>query len=81
MRPPDATELLLTNNGDELLEGSVTNFFVVCKVRVHSFDPPNLFGCFLVQHYLFLFYAPLFLMQNFGNEKHLCASILILYYV
>uniref|UniRef100_A0A453KF62 Aminotransferase class IV n=1 Tax=Aegilops tauschii subsp. strangulata TaxID=200361 RepID=A0A453KF62_AEGTS len=34
MRPPGATELLLTNDGDHLLEGSVTNFFVVCrKVR------------------------------------------------
>ncbi|XP_078181180.1 uncharacterized protein LOC144574949 [Carex rostrata] len=31
MRPPNVTELLLTNNGDELLEGSITNFFVVCK--------------------------------------------------
>jgi hypothetical protein len=34
MRPPGATELLLTNDGDRILEGSVTNFFVVCrKVR------------------------------------------------
>lgn len=34
MRPPGATELLLTNDGDHLLEGSVTNFFIVCrKVR------------------------------------------------
>ncbi|URD80687.1 Aminotransferase class IV [Musa troglodytarum] len=28
-RPPSATELLLTNDGDRILEGSVTNFFVV----------------------------------------------------
>ncbi|GJN28528.1 hypothetical protein PR202_gb16667 [Eleusine coracana subsp. coracana] len=30
MRPPGVTELLLTNDGDHILEGSVTNFFVVC---------------------------------------------------
>lgn len=24
------TELLLSNDGDQLLEGSITNFFVVC---------------------------------------------------
>ncbi|KAJ3684035.1 hypothetical protein LUZ61_013199 [Rhynchospora tenuis] len=35
MKPPNATELLLSNNGDELLEGSVTNFFVVCKGSVN----------------------------------------------
>ncbi|RZS19023.1 hypothetical protein BHM03_00051371 [Ensete ventricosum] len=29
MRPPSATEPLLTNDGDRILEGSVTNFFVV----------------------------------------------------
>ncbi|XP_020576453.1 uncharacterized protein LOC110022025 isoform X2 [Phalaenopsis equestris] len=32
MRPPMVTELLLSNDGDRILEGSVTNFFVVCKV-------------------------------------------------
>lgn len=31
MRPPLVTELLLTNDGDRILEGSVTNFFVVCR--------------------------------------------------
>lgn len=31
VRPPSATELLLTNDGDRILEGSVTNFFVVCR--------------------------------------------------
>ncbi|KAM0892709.1 hypothetical protein ACQ4PT_025580 [Festuca glaucescens] len=33
MRPPGATELLLTNDGDHILEGSITNFFVVCLKR------------------------------------------------
>lgn len=33
-RPPSTTELLLSNDGDRLLEGCVTNFFVVCR-RVH----------------------------------------------
>lgn len=31
LRPPSVTELLLSNDGDQLLEGSVTNFFVVCR--------------------------------------------------
>ncbi|XP_022546850.1 uncharacterized protein BNAA09G55000D isoform X2 [Brassica napus] len=30
-RPPSTTELLLSNDGDHLLEGCVTNFFVVCR--------------------------------------------------
>ncbi|CAL5209693.1 unnamed protein product [Lathyrus oleraceus] len=30
LRPPSVTELLLSNNGDQILEGCVTNFFVVC---------------------------------------------------
>lgn len=29
-RPPLVTELLLSNDGDRILEGSITNFFVVC---------------------------------------------------
>uniref|UniRef100_A0A803MEL6 Uncharacterized protein n=1 Tax=Chenopodium quinoa TaxID=63459 RepID=A0A803MEL6_CHEQI len=29
LRPPSATELLLSDNGDQILEGSITNFFVV----------------------------------------------------
>uniref|UniRef100_A0A0E0DY80 Uncharacterized protein n=1 Tax=Oryza meridionalis TaxID=40149 RepID=A0A0E0DY80_9ORYZ len=31
MRPPGVTELLLTNDGDHILEGSITNFFVICR--------------------------------------------------
>ncbi|KAF7822436.1 hypothetical protein G2W53_027891 [Senna tora] len=30
-RPPSVTELLLSNDGDQILEGCVTNFFVVCR--------------------------------------------------
>lgn len=30
LRPPSATELLLSDDGDRILEGSVSNFFVVC---------------------------------------------------
>ncbi|CDP04308.1 unnamed protein product [Coffea canephora] len=30
LRPPSTTELLLSNNGDHILEGCLTNFFVVC---------------------------------------------------
>ncbi|XP_062202842.1 uncharacterized protein LOC133905143 isoform X3 [Phragmites australis] len=36
MRPPGVTELLLTNDGDHILEGSVTNFFVVCQKEKHQ---------------------------------------------
>ncbi|KAJ0246960.1 D-aminoacid aminotransferase-like PLP-dependent enzymes superfamily protein [Hirschfeldia incana] len=35
-RPPLATELLLSNDGDHLLEGCVTNFFVVCRRKSSS---------------------------------------------
>lgn len=38
MRPPMVTELLLSNDGDRILEGSVTNFFVVCKA---GYGEPN----------------------------------------
>lgn len=38
MRPPLVTELLLSNDGDRILEGSVTNFFVVCKVDYGKAD-------------------------------------------
>ncbi|XP_059457242.1 uncharacterized protein LOC132187087 isoform X2 [Corylus avellana] len=31
LRPPSVTELLLSNDGDRILEGCVTNFFVVCR--------------------------------------------------
>ncbi|PIN23115.1 hypothetical protein CDL12_04164 [Handroanthus impetiginosus] len=30
LRPPSVTELLLSNDGEHILEGCVTNFFVVC---------------------------------------------------
>ncbi|XP_038691905.1 uncharacterized protein LOC119990130 isoform X1 [Tripterygium wilfordii] len=30
LRPPSVTELLLSNDGDRILEGCLTNFFVVC---------------------------------------------------
>lgn len=31
LRPFSVTELLLSNDGDQMLEGCVTNFFVVCR--------------------------------------------------
>ncbi|CAN1174180.1 Nuclear transcription factor Y subunit B-8 [Linum perenne] len=31
LRPPSVTELLLSNDGDHVLEGCITNFFVVCR--------------------------------------------------
>ncbi|CAM8910714.1 unnamed protein product [Rhodiola kirilowii] len=31
LKPPRATEILLSNDGNHLLEGCVTNFFVVCR--------------------------------------------------
>ncbi|KAH0455408.1 hypothetical protein IEQ34_015440 [Dendrobium chrysotoxum] len=37
MRPPMVSELLLSNDGDRILEGSVTNFFVVCKVSFERY--------------------------------------------
>lgn len=37
LRPPSVTEVLLSNNGDQILEGCVTNFFVVC-CKVSLFD-------------------------------------------
>lgn len=40
MRPPGATELLLTNDGDRILEGSITNFFVVCLKEEHQSNEP-----------------------------------------
>ncbi|CAA6661801.1 unnamed protein product [Spirodela intermedia] len=36
LRAPVTTELLLSNDGDRILEGSVTNFFVVCRRKVDS---------------------------------------------
>ncbi|KAK3118176.1 hypothetical protein QOZ80_9BG0695350 [Eleusine coracana subsp. coracana] len=41
MRPPGVTELLLTNDGDHILEGSVTNFFVVCLKDEHQGGEPS----------------------------------------
>ncbi|KAG2640449.1 uncharacterized protein LOC120664386 isoform X1 [Panicum virgatum] len=40
MRPPGVTELLLTNDGDHILEGSVTNFFVVCQKEENKSREP-----------------------------------------
>ncbi|CAN0909329.1 hypothetical protein LINGRAHAP2_LOCUS25732 [Linum grandiflorum] len=40
LRPLLVTELLLSNDGDHLLEGFVTNFFVVCR-RVSHFSKGN----------------------------------------
>ncbi|XP_010534437.1 PREDICTED: uncharacterized protein LOC104809986 [Tarenaya hassleriana] len=40
LRPVSATELLLSNNGDHLLEGCITNFFVVC----HKKQPGKISG-------------------------------------
>ncbi|XP_071732118.1 uncharacterized protein [Rutidosis leptorrhynchoides] len=31
LRPPSATELLLSKDGDQILEGCLTNFFVICR--------------------------------------------------
>ncbi|KAH7841376.1 hypothetical protein Vadar_029087 [Vaccinium darrowii] len=39
LRPPLATELLLSNDGDQILEGSVTNFFVVCRADHNGSSP------------------------------------------
>ncbi|OAY68787.1 hypothetical protein ACMD2_13075, partial [Ananas comosus] len=40
MRPPLVTELLLTNDGDQILEGSVTNFFIVVSDVAAAPDHP-----------------------------------------
>ncbi|EPS60144.1 hypothetical protein M569_14660, partial [Genlisea aurea] len=38
LRPPSITELVLSNDGDRILEGCLTNFFVVCfKSGLESF--------------------------------------------
>ncbi|KAG0463718.1 hypothetical protein HPP92_019787 [Vanilla planifolia] len=53
MRPPLVTELLLSNDGDRILEGSVTNFFVVRTVDNDETDNSSCFqdkaNCFEVQ--------------------------------
>lgn len=36
LRPPSVNELLLSNNGDHILEGCLTNFFVVCRKDVNG---------------------------------------------
>ncbi|KAJ0983925.1 hypothetical protein J5N97_002281 [Dioscorea zingiberensis] len=41
MRPPSATELLLSNDGDHILEGSLTNFFVVRRRLVNDARDPS----------------------------------------
>ncbi|KAJ1264651.1 hypothetical protein BS78_08G016400 [Paspalum vaginatum] len=40
MRPPGVTELLLSNDGDHILEGAVTNFFVVCQQEEREKNGP-----------------------------------------
>ncbi|KAK1318771.1 hypothetical protein QJS10_CPB04g01211 [Acorus calamus] len=37
LRPPSVTEILLSNDGDRILEGSVTNFFVISRKVVKKF--------------------------------------------
>uniref|UniRef100_A0A803NNR3 Uncharacterized protein n=1 Tax=Cannabis sativa TaxID=3483 RepID=A0A803NNR3_CANSA len=60
LKPPLATDLLLSNDGNRLLEGSVTNFFVVCRkvkndqvdkdgAEGTSFDEKESIDCFEVQ--------------------------------
>ncbi|KAK6137777.1 hypothetical protein DH2020_028476 [Rehmannia glutinosa] len=36
LRPPSVTELLLSNDGERILEGCLTNFFVVCLKEEHG---------------------------------------------
>ncbi|WJX14739.1 hypothetical protein P8452_04956 [Trifolium repens] len=38
LRPPSVTELLLSHDGNQILEGCVTNFFVVCRKDWDSDD-------------------------------------------
>ncbi|KAG5098147.1 hypothetical protein JHK82_048001 [Glycine max] len=38
LRPPSVTELLLSNDGDQILEGCVANFFVICCKERNSND-------------------------------------------
>lgn len=47
-RPLSTTELLLSNDGDHLLEGCITNFFVVCRrvQRKNWFSFVSLIFCF-----------------------------------
>ncbi|KAL7148350.1 hypothetical protein ABFS83_06G172700 [Erythranthe nasuta] len=42
LRPPSVTELLLSNDGERILEGCLTNFFVVC--RKEKDQDSNTFG-------------------------------------
>ncbi|KAI4384410.1 hypothetical protein MLD38_002574 [Melastoma candidum] len=49
-RPCSATELLLSNDGDHVLEGSVTNFFTVCRREDNENElKDGLASCFEVQ--------------------------------
>ncbi|KAK9081014.1 hypothetical protein Syun_030694 [Stephania yunnanensis] len=43
LKPPLVNEILLTNDGDQILEGGVTNFFVVCRKDDSSSNPENKF--------------------------------------
>ncbi|BAT94066.1 uncharacterized protein HKW66_Vig0195180 [Vigna angularis] len=49
LRPPSVTELLLSNDGDQILEGCVTNFFVVCCKVLDSNDGKALCDSFELQ--------------------------------
>ncbi|KAL6131307.1 hypothetical protein ACLB2K_069683 [Fragaria x ananassa] len=48
LRPPSGTELLLSNDGDRILEGSVSNFFVVCRKEDNEAKEQTI-DCFEVQ--------------------------------
>ncbi|XP_057424838.1 uncharacterized protein LOC130718300 isoform X2 [Lotus japonicus] len=43
LRPPSVTELMLSNDGDQILEGCVTNFFIVCRRDWDSDDGKALY--------------------------------------
>ncbi|XP_050386190.1 uncharacterized protein LOC126802589 [Argentina anserina] len=47
-RPPSGTELLLSNDGNRILEGTVSNFFVVCQ-KDNNESKEKTIHCFEVQ--------------------------------
>nr|GMD32067.1 uncharacterized protein LOC109192367 [Ipomoea batatas] len=48
LRPPSVNELLLSNDGDTILEGCLTNFFVVC-CKVRKQEEKGSTNCFEIQ--------------------------------
>lgn len=65
LRPPSATELLLSLNGDQLLEGTITNFFVVrLKVRSIHVGMESLFYCHVGFHMLICNIVCLVILPN-----------------